>query len=252
MDDLREQLIPRVEPLDGDQVAIWALDLELAMGTAGLDQVLSADERNRAARFVFTKDRSQYVTTRAILRVLLGAYAGCAPADITFSYGPYGKPELEGPTKDKLRFNVSHSHSAALLAFTLNRRVGVDIEYRKKDLDIDGLAPSVLSPEEEGKLEILTLEGRISAFYSYWTCKEAYVKAQGQGISLPLNRIIVKDVDSGKCHPISGPLTQELWVVRKITVQRNYAAAVAAEGQDWIVKRYEVPFQNWSEIIRRE
>jgi 4'-phosphopantetheinyl transferase len=149
-------------------VAVWQLELD----SAPLRDNLSPDERERALRFRFERDRHRYLACRGALRDLLGAELGLAPEAVELTYGPFGKPECHGA-----RFNVSHSHGLALLAIGAD---GVDIERVRNDIDPQTLGRSVFTPDE------LVAINTIEDFFSAWTTKEALIKAEGGGFSSPL------------------------------------------------------------------
>jgi 4'-phosphopantetheinyl transferase len=170
-------------------VEIWraSLDREPA-AVEELHAVLSVDERERASRFYFDRDRDRYVVGRGVLRTLLGAYVGVPPERVRFDYGPQGKPRLAmtGP-----RFNVSHSGAVALYAFSKSGEVGVDVELFRPEFAREHIAERFFSPDEVATLRSLPDDAQPYAFLTCWTRKEAYIKARGQGLSLPLDRFDV-------------------------------------------------------------
>ena len=147
-------------------------------------RILSPDEQDRADRFHFTRDRNRFVVGRAFLRELLGEYTGDAPSVLQFEYSPYGKPRLrENPD---IAFNVSHSSDRAVYAVTRASQIGVDIEVlNSKPSDLD-VAAQFFSAAEVRDYLSLPSDLRSRAFLSCWTRKEAFIKARGEGLSLPL------------------------------------------------------------------
>jgi 4'-phosphopantetheinyl transferase len=150
--------------------------------------VLTEDECERAARFHFDRDRRRFVAGRSTLRSLIASYLDVAPADIAFSYGPQGKPFVSGST---LSFNVSHSGSRVLYAFGSCAELGVDVELLDHARYDDGVAERFFSPDEVATLQTLAKDERASAFLRCWTRKEAFIKARGEGLSLPLHEFDV-------------------------------------------------------------
>jgi 4'-phosphopantetheinyl transferase len=146
--------------------------------------VLSDDELERAARFRFERDRRRFVSGRSVLRHLLARYVDASPTGIAFEYGPYGKPDVpEAPVS----FNVSHSGSSALFAFAPRFELGVDVEVLDHSLVDDLLvAKQFFSPREIEMLRAHAPSARPRAFLRCWTRKEAFVKARGDGLTLPL------------------------------------------------------------------
>jgi 4'-phosphopantetheinyl transferase len=152
--------------------------------TAALHELLSADERERAARFRFDRDRDRYIAGRGLLRRLLAAYTGREAADLSFRYGAYGKPELEGPGP---HFNLSNSGPLALIALSATAEIGVDLELAQDDFSRERIAERFFSPGEVRDLRALALEEQPAAFLRCWTRKEAFIKARGDGLSLALD-----------------------------------------------------------------
>ncbi len=146
--------------------------------------LLSAEERARAGRFRFEEDRSRYAATRAALRRLLGRYLGADPGGLAFAAGPHGKPHLAGAPGERLRFNVSHSGGLALLAFALDREIGVDVEAHAGRASVEELLPAVCTPREQAALRAMDPAGRREAFLGLWTGKEAVLKALGSGLAV--------------------------------------------------------------------
>ena len=148
--------------------------------------LLSVDETNRARRFHFDHDRTRYVRGRGFLRVLLGKACGLAPARLVFGTGPQGKPFLQGSA---LAFNLSHSRSLAVVAFTVSEPVGIDVEFIGRQADIAGLAETCLTHAERAVLDDLSEAARPARFFAFWTAKEARMKLTGEGMSLPPGQI---------------------------------------------------------------
>jgi 4'-phosphopantetheinyl transferase len=145
-------------------------------------QILTPEERIRADRFRFARDRDAFLTTRIILRHLLARYTGIAAQALEFAAGERGKPRAADP---KIEFNVSHSGSISLLAFACGA-VGVDIELIRPVVDMEAIVSQNFGPRERSQWAGVSVEERERAFFTGWTRKEAYVKALGAGLSLPL------------------------------------------------------------------
>ena len=143
---------------------------------------LDEEEQRRAARFVVEEPRMSFTVARAVLRILLGQRLGIAPAAVRFTYGAYGKPAVNGD----LRFNLSHAGSMALYGFAWGREIGVDIEHHRRQTDRMGIAQRFFHPDECARILQLPEQLREKAFYDVWSRKEAYIKATGMGLSLPL------------------------------------------------------------------
>ena len=149
--------------------------------------LLSDDERERMARFVFDRDRRAFVMTRAHVRTMLSRYAAVAAADWRFVENEHGRPEIfdrpEGAPD--LRFNISHTDGLIACAVTIGREVGVDVEHIGRHLTHD-VAGRFFAPAEVTDLRLLPPDDQQRVFFDYWTLKEAYIKARGFGLALPL------------------------------------------------------------------
>jgi 4'-phosphopantetheinyl transferase len=208
-------------------------------------QILAEDERKRALRFRFQKDRTHFTVARGILRALLGRYLVQPPAHLQFLYNEYGKPRLgDSDEENALRFNVSHSHGMALFAFTRGRDVGVDIEYMLADRAEMSIAQRFFSPHEVKALQAVPEQQRMQAFYSCWTRKEAYVKTRGLGLSLDLTLF---DVSLAAGEPaallnIREPGQRlEDWALHDLAPGAGYAGTLALKGSPCRVVRWELP-----------
>lgn len=150
--------------------------------------VLTDAERAQEQRFHFARDRRRYLVTRALVRTVLSRYVPIAPADWTFSTNAYGCPAIANAQAGDLSFNLSHTHSLIVLAVTRGRAVGVDVEnVRAREVSI-GIADRFFAPQEVAALNTVPPQDQQDRFFEYWTFKEAYIKARGMGLSLPLDK----------------------------------------------------------------
>jgi 4'-phosphopantetheinyl transferase len=222
------------------QIHLWQASVAVSPATLQvLGGLLSSDERERAGRFRFQRDHDSYAVSRGLLRRLLAAYTGVHAAQIQFKYGDQGKPAIAKPGDPSLRFNVSHSGDAVLLGFALDREIGVDIERMREDVDFAGLARSSFSQSERETGLALERDERARLFYEYWTCKEACIKADGRGLSVPLDQFsIVASAQGPQCRDISveGPgVFASAMRIRILDAMPGYAAAAAMAGTGWDV-----------------
>lgn len=226
--------------LPADEVHVWRVELaHVATAKQRWEPILSADERTRAARFHFLRDRQRYTATRALLRMLLSGYLGLNPQELVFSYSKSGKPSLNSGDNEKLEFNVSHSGEIALLAFTRDRDVGVDVEQIRENFDHEAIAGRFFSVPEQQQLAALPMAERYRGFFRCWTRKEAYIKAEGSGLSLPLQQF---DVSLGAGAPslllATRPDSAEAarWTLREVPAGEGYVAALCVQGDGWRLK----------------
>jgi len=219
-------------------VDVWraeiSIDGERLRKLAG---TLSDEERARSERL--KRGREDFTAARGILREILGRYLGVKGADIVLrEEGRFGKPMLAGDFEGALRFNVSHSGRLALYAVCADREVGVDVEEIRSGVEVERIAAQFFSRAETQALRALPQEQRLAGFYHCWTRKEAYVKATGLGLSLPLDSFDVR-VDAGEeaWVDVAGEGGAR-WRVRALAVGEGYAGAVAAQGIDWTLRRW--------------
>ncbi len=219
--------------LGPDDVHLWRASLDCDRPVLSrLENTLSSDETARANRFVFSPDRNHFVAARGILRELLGAYLMLPPAELKFRYGSYGKPALDTNASDSvLQFNLSHSDGLAFYAFSLGRRLGVDVEQIRPQLAGEDIAKRYFAAREVAELLALPTDVRPQGFFLCWTRKEAYVKAHGAGLSLPLDRFTVSLTPG--CAAELQAEDRDQWSIHSVEPAPGYVAAVVAEGKKW-------------------
>ena len=227
--------------LEENEVHLWRVYLDkLALDEKRWRLLLSHDEITRADRFHLDRDRQNFMATRALLRILLGAYIACDPKDLTFLYGEREKPSLASSLDGgQVEFNVSHSGARALIAIARGRAVGVDIEQVRDNLDHKALAKRFFSPTEQWALSALDPSEQCMGFFRCWTRKEAYIKAHGSGLALPLNAFDVS-ISSGEKNALlaTRPDASQaaLWSICAVDAGAGYEAALCAKGKDWVLK----------------
>ncbi len=207
--------------------------------------ILSTAERARAERFLFFKDRTNYVIRRGILRVILGRYSGQLPSEIDFCYGRNGKPEIK---KDRVRgplyFNDSHSVDLALYALTRACPIGVDVEQLREVPHIDEIASRFFSPCEVEMLMALPTECRMESFFACWTRKEAVLKATGEGIAEGMSKVEVTRTPGEDAEFLrigKEPRAGAEWHLRSFSPAPAYLGAVAFRHQNLSLSKWRVP-----------
>lgn len=223
--------------LSSDDVHVWLASLHGA-SVERFQRTLSTDEQNRAGRFRFQRDRRRFIVARGLLRLILSYYLGIEPVRLRFSYGRHGKPSLAIlSSQDRLTFNLSRCGGRALLAVSRNREVGIDLERIRTDFPCRQIAQQFFSSRENAMLQSLrTEQARRTAFFVAWARKEAYVKARGDGLALPLSRFDVSLLpgEPAKLLGMRGnPLETSRWSLQDIHTGRGYVAALAVEGHGW-------------------
>lgn len=227
-----------------DEVHIWRASLD--QPSAKLEQwrqILATDELDRANRFHFDEHRRHFIAARGMLRVILGRYLELDPAQLRFAYTAYGKPALAEPfDRYNLQFNLSHSHNVVLYALTYKRDIGIDLEYIGRKIELKEIAQRFFSPNEASQLLALPAHLHREAFFNCWTRKEAFIKAKGDGLSLPLDQFEVSLIPNEPAVLLSthyNPADVTRWSLRTIAPGPGYAGAVVVEGHDWQLKCWQ-------------
>jgi 4'-phosphopantetheinyl transferase len=225
--------------LGPNEVHLWRASLACEPATLHrLEATLAKDEKSRAQRFLFVRDRNHYIAGRGILRDLLGKYLSCVPAGLRFRYGLQEKPALDAEaTLKPASFNLSHSHGMAVFAFSLGREVGVDLEFIPPDLATDDIAARFFSARELAELRALPAELRSEGFFLCWTRKEAYVKARGAGLHIPLESFSVS-LTPGQPEKLVTP-DSERWTIWSFQPAAGFVGAIVGEGSGWRVSQFD-------------
>lgn len=222
----------------GNAEALARLDAYLTL--------LTDDERQRMARFVFDRDRRSFLLTRALVRTMLSRYAPVPPKDWRFITNAHGRPEIldRPPGVPDLRFNISHTDGLIACAVTIGREIGVDVEHVRRSLTHD-VASRFFAPAEVRHLHALPAYEQERVFFDYWTLKESYIKARGFGLALPLGDFAFT---LNPPHPPTitfEPALQDdpaTWQFRQewITPNHRFALAIRRSGDDLPVRLREV------------
>ncbi len=228
---------PRLAALAQHELHVWRATLNVSPSlTCRLESTLNADEKERAEKFLVPQARERFVASRGILRQLLATYLEIEPEKVEFVYGPQGKPSLSPVHNSKVCFSVSHSREMGLFAFANCGEVGVDIEQVKPDFRGMEIASHFFSSEEIAALAKLPPELGVEAFFGCWTRKEAYVKARGQGLSIPLRSFTISFADSKQ---LLRDETGVAWSCCALEPAPGFAGAVVAVGENWSLKCWQ-------------
>jgi 4'-phosphopantetheinyl transferase len=232
---------PNKLSLKQNEIHVWRADLNVSQHLLNtLEDTLEKKERDRANRFHFEQDRHHFIAARGILRVILGRYLNLGPKRLKFIYTPHGKPSILNETDyGYLKFNLSHSHGFALYAVTIGREVGIDIERVRANLSFEKIAKRFFSPLEFETLVSLPPSERIQGFFNCWTRKEAYIKAVGEGLSIPLDQfdVTLRPSDEAKIISIKGDAAlASNWSLHSLTPAPGYVGALAVEGKNLRIK----------------
>ena len=236
--------------LTSQEVHVWLARLDDASFCEECCQcLLSSEEKNRASRFKFAKDRRHYIASHAALRSTLSSYLPVAPEDLQFSTDPNGKPTLtQIPAKLLVQFNLSHSNEIALIAVVRERQIGVDAEWVKQDFPFLEVAQRFFSAKEVAALTALPTQLQRLAFFKCWTGKEAFLKAKGTGLSGELDEVeIVLNPDGGV--RVNGTLPN--WTLVELIPSDGYVGALVFEGQQCRLKCFQWRHQLTNKLIHR-
>jgi 4'-phosphopantetheinyl transferase len=208
-------------------------------------EVLSDDERERMQRLRLPRHRHDYLVSHALVRAALSRCADVAPGAWTFRANRHGRPEIGGPVAAAaLRFNLSHTDGLVACAVTLGAAVGVDVENSQRPLRLMAVAKRFFHAAEAEDLGALPAERRAVRFFTYWTLKEAYVKARGEGLSLPLQRIRFHLAGAGDPSVSFGEDLRDdprrwRFVLLRPSTRHVLALAVESRGEPAIVHRHD-------------
>lgn len=191
-------------------------------------ECLSVKEKMQANKY-YTKSLSdKYIMSHGILRLILSYYTKQYPQDIEYTHNEYGKPFLEN---SNIHFNMSHSHNMVSYIVALNYKVGIDIERHDENLNVQELASLVLTSAESQYFSSINSKDRVALFYHLWTKKEALIKANGQGLSYPINTIEAIALSAGgNILLTTGKNTlQQKYYYYELEIHENYYGAIAIE-----------------------
>ena len=234
--------------LSDREVHVWRAGLDLSAETARvLAERLSADELTRSGHYRFERDRIRFIAARGILRLILGRYLGIEPDAIRFFYEKNGKPRLQNTSGDAvIKFNLSHSEGLALYVFARDYEVGIDLEYICEISEMELIVEQFFSAKEKIVFGTLPASGKQETFFNWWTRKEAFTKATGNGLYYPLDTfdVSVAPGESDESLKIlgyakKGP-TWSMWDVRPAEA---FTGAVVIRARD-----FDVQFWQWSDL----
>jgi 4'-phosphopantetheinyl transferase len=207
-------------------VHIWNVDLNLDLDRINhFSKFLTAQERQRAAKFINPLHGNRWTVARGYLRQILSQYLNRIPAEIVFSYGQQGKPAVEG---NNLQFNLSHSGDRAVYAISTKYPVGIDLEYIHP-LPATDLVDRFFSANEQAIFHRLPASLQQAAFFHAWTQKEAYLKACGTGLSTPLDQIEVSIDPRTPAEIVSAPIAG-IWQIQQLAISTEYAGSIVIGG----------------------
>ncbi|MBD3225123.1 MAG: 4'-phosphopantetheinyl transferase superfamily protein [Caldithrix sp.] len=220
----------RIPDLGHNDVHIWRMSLDLNKPVLQkIHAFLNEQEKKRADRFRFEKDRQHFIAARGQMKFLLGEYLMCNPDDIHLHFTEYGKPYLE---HRKLYFNISHSHKLALLAIRKNYEVGIDIEWKHRNIEPLKIAGRFFSQVEQDELFSLNPKQQTDGFFKCWSSKEAFIKAVGLGLSMPLRSfdvVLNPEREANLLDVRHSGYAADNWQLFNIDTHNEYASAIVVQ-----------------------
>lgn len=201
---------------------------------------LSEDENKRADKLKVEQKKNQFVITRGLLRQLLSKCLDKGPGEITFSFEQHCKPYIHDKYNNKsIEFNVSHSGDYALIAMTLENKVGIDIEKINPEIDYKSLSNRFFSDKEKQELISLDKDDQLDAFYRAWVRKESFIKATGKGVAFGLDRFSVslEENKNTEMEVVTPDSVSEQWYCYDLINLDNYKTALTTcrKGIDIII-----------------
>jgi len=213
-------------------VVVWMAEVSMWQGALPLlEPCLDAKDRERAARFHFAEDRARYILGRGLARNILGLYLQRAPERIEIDSTDRGQPYFPGD--ETMRFSITHTHDLVAIALTANVRVGIDIEYMERKLNLKDLAERILSAKDFSEFQALPKPEKQEAFFRVWTRKEAYLKATGEGISegLKMISVSVRAEETGTIRDARDEAGATKWRVHSLALPENYMGCVTCDAE---------------------
>lgn len=227
------------------EVHVWRVALEVSNSVERhLRQLLSADEHARLVRFKSLNDRRRFAIRRGTLRIVLGAYVGVPGAELRFTHGKNGKPEIENSRDCVVPcFSASSSANLALIAVSGQLPLGIDVEFMRPIDDIHDIAARFFSRHEHDSLADLPRDLRLSGFYRIWTSKEAIVKADGTGLSMPLDSFAVRS--DPRYPPQLLHTTQDInapkdLILYELYPGKDFSGALATSRSDLVIRGWSI------------
>lgn len=229
---------PPVDAPQYDEAHLWRLDLDERADI----EILSAEERARAARFAFEKDRLRFIAGRSGLRRVLAFYIGMRPSDIALRPSGRGAKPALAASGAAIDFNMSKSEGLGLVAVSASRPIGVDVEKLSRATDIDLVASEQFSDDERATLRRLPATQRAEAFFRGWTAKEALIKLTGEGLSADLKALSI-EIDPERQPTLRagyGPYDPSRIRLVSGVIPSDFVFTLAIEGQSPVVTGYDL------------
>lgn len=224
------------QTLNHDRTDLWVTRFDEVVEPALLDEyraLITDNEALRAARFIFERDRQQFLVTRALVRTVLSRYADVDPRDWRFAENQFGKPYVSGPGDLPVAFNLSHTAGLVVCAVAATETIGVDVERMDREVEYLNIAKRFFAETEWQLVKSAPSDRRAEVFFRVWTLKEAYIKAHGSGLSVPLSSFTV--LPSNDMPPSlelldSSPGGGDRWQFAQLVLDERFQVAVCMDA----------------------
>lgn len=231
--------------LTSGHIDIWRTSLDIStVKVKGYYELLDSEEKTRVNNYKSSKRSNEFIITRGVLRKTIADLFKVPPSSFQFKYTDKDKPFLKTDILGvPLSFNISHSSDHALIAMGFERKLGVDIERIRNNVDFKKLARRFFSKQESEALENYPDTSIPSAFFSCWSRKEAFVKALGDGISFGLSEFTVSihpEQSEIKLETHYDPLATDDWCINNIPAGNEYAAAICSNRPNYEIRLWQV------------
>lgn len=234
----------KINELNFNEVHIWCTSLDEKYDYTYLKNYLSESELNKVNRFKIKSDNINAIVRKALSKYLLSYYLKMPIQSITLKYSYYNKPEFSG-----INFNSSHSKNKIVLAFSLNKNIGIDIEEIKYFEGMDQVAKSYFAKEEYEHYKYLNKSQRIYTFFRIWTSKEAFIKAIGNGFTYPIQNFIINPFSGTRMTPIIlKELSNQNWFNKRLQLFDSFASAIAFNGEEIKISVIKFDINKKSEV----
>lgn len=233
------------------EVHIWRFRLDIwGDCLERLAELLSEDEADRASRYRFDRDRRRFIVHRALVRLVIAGLINASPRRLAFELLPAGKPTIK--SEAGLEFNSSDTAELGVVAAAIGSPLGIDVEWVRSDMDHLRVAERFFSSAERRALQAVVLQQRSKAFFLAWTRKEAYIKALGAGLSLPLNRFDVSLTPGEPARLLAagdGLPGPDEWQLMNLDVGHGCAGALCMPVGNWTLRLWDLE-PGWIETCR--
>lgn len=213
------------DPASAVLVRLWRFQLD-QLSEGSTSDILSLDERARAERLKIPQVRQRFINGRTFIRQTLAAELNIDPAALQFEYTSTGKPYL---SDTPLHFNFTHSGDVALLAVA-DVSVGIDTEQQRYSPAFQAMEATLFTAAEQAFLNQWSGSERQRLFFELWTCKEALVKATGEGFQAMLRYQVQFDESTDDSQALDADGNPIPWLLQSLELETNFSAAVAAAG----------------------